>query len=281
MNTKLLLTAFCIFLVMPGFLYSQDFIRVGLSHDFKKKTAIETFSLDLNMTEKEDAAPVKYFLFNSKGFYLLPSSSVNLGDGITSSENNVMAQIKAGKMFFGSPFHAFSRNNSFVLNESIELNPSYNSDKNFEEKTAYAQIKIPVTLIGSVSNGNPDNPGIVEAFVVSFGPFTNIGYRWSRELDINKLYSTAGLFLDFRQRNMTEIDCAEVDDLSFRVCGNIYYIASDIYDLNKDRYAGFLKASVIKRILKKTYLGLCYKYGNDNPLYTTINTLELSFAVNY
>ncbi len=270
-----------LFFILITSAYSQDLIRIGVTHDFKKKKAVDSFSLDLNLTDKEESRPVKYFLFDTDGYYLLPSSAINIGDGVTASENNVMAQIKAGKMFYGSPFHIFSRNNTYIINQSVEINPSYNSDKNFEEKTAFAQIKILLNLIGQVSNGLADNPRIEKAFVATFGPYTNIGYRWSRELDLNKLYSTAGFFLDFKKRNMVKVGDYEVDDLSYRLYGNVYYIASDLSELYKERYAGLVKVSVIKRILNKTYLGISYKYGNDNPVYSTINVLELSFAVNY
>lgn len=269
------------FFLLTGYkVVSQDFIRIGAAHDFKKSSVLQTFSFDFNRTEKIDEKKGKFLLFDKNNFYILPTTDVNLGDGITASENNVLFQINAGKAFFGNLRKSNNNLTTSAWNKAIEFNPSYNGDKSFVEKLAFTQIKLLLNFISAThSDATPDT--YVKS-VFSFAPsmFTNIGYRNSKSFG-NNFYSTAGMLMDFKLRLLNKKDKDIYDNWILKLSGNYYYILSEVKQLTSKNYAGILKASIDKNFYKSLYLSFTYKYGNDNPTYSTIHTLELAFKVKY
>jgi hypothetical protein len=220
-------------------------------------------------------------LYNSKGYYLTPTSNVNIGDGVSASENNILFQFYAGKAFFGK-LHK-SKNNlvTSACNKAIEINPTLISDKNFDEKLAFAQFKFIVNFISSESKDATSETYIKSAFSLTPGLFANLGYRNSDTYNSGHAYSTMGFLLDLKYRLLNKSGNDIYDNWIFNLSGNYYYIAAEVRQLVSDNYAGFLKASIDKQFFKSLYLGLLYKYNTDNPTYSIVHTVEFSLKVKY
>ena len=257
-------------------LHAQDLIRVGIGGDFKKSNFIQTLTFDLNRTEQLDEKKGRFFVFSDNGYYLLPTVDVNIGEKTTSSENNVLLQLTAGKIFYGEKRRNDAEKILLVWNKAIEINPSYNADKNFIEKLGYAQVKFILNPIWS--KFYPSNKFKNESSL-AFGVFGNNGFRHSATYAKNSAYSTGGAIASFKERFRN--DGQTEDNVVLALSGNYYRIFSELDELTDDKYAGALKASVDKLLAKKFYMGLVYKYGNDNPTYTCISTLELALKIQY
>ena len=260
---------------------SQDFIRIGLAHDFKKNNLLQTFSFDFNRTEKVDEKVGKNILYNKKGFYLTPTSSVNVGDGTTSSENNILFQFFAGKSFFGKLHKSNNNLTTSVWNKAIELNPSFTSDKNFNEKLGYLQIKLLANFFSATDKDATINTFKKNALSFSLGAFSNIGYRHSKNYNLGHQYITTGILSDFKYRILNKKENEIYDDWILGIKGNYYFVASELSQITLDKFAGSVKCSVDKRFYKSLYLGLLYKYNTDNPTYSIVHTLEISLKVKY
>ena len=258
--------------------YGQDLIRIGVAHDFKKNKIVQTFSFDFNRTEKIDEKKDRFLSFDYENYYILPSADVNLGDGTSSSENNILFQINIGKAFYGEKLKTDNNLRTTVWNKAIEFNPSYNSDKLFQEKLSYGQLKLLLNLISQKHNDATEKTYIASVHSIALGGFTNLGYRYSKTYDIDSLYSTAGIILDYKTRILNS---KNLDNWVFKISGNYYYIISDVQQLTSDNFAGLIKSSVDKYAFKNTFFGLSYKYGNDNPNYNYLHTLELSAKIKY
>lgn len=259
-------------------IYSQDFIRIGLAHDFQENKIVQTFSFDLNRTEKIDEKAGKFLLYNKKNFYILPSSDINIGEGVTSSENNVLFQINIGKKFLGKLLKSKDNLRTSAWNKAIEFNPSYNSDKLFQEKLSYGQLKLLLNFISQKHSDKTDSTYIKSVHSIALGGFSNLGYRYSKINKTDDLYSTAGILFDYKTRLL---DSENIENWIFKITGNYYYIISDVQQLTSDNFAGLIKSSVDKYVYKNIFVGLVYKYGNDNPNYNYIQTLELSVKLKY
>jgi hypothetical protein len=258
--------------------FSQDFIRLGLAHDFQKSKLVQTFSFDFNRTEKIDEKKGRFLLFDKNNIYILPTSDVNIGDGVTSSENNVLFQINMGKAFYGNTWKSKDNLTTSAWNKAIEFNPSYNSDKLFSEKLSYGQLKFLLNLISQKHKDESVNTYITTVHSVAMGLFTNLGYRYSKTYDTDKLYSTVGVLLDYKTRLLNS---KNDETWVFKVSGNYYSIVSDVSQLTSDKFGGIIKSSIDRLVLKNTFFGLSYKYGNDNPNYKYVHTLELSAKIKY
>jgi hypothetical protein len=266
------------FLEIPFSANCQDFIRVGLGLDFNKNQLIQNFSLDFNRTKKIEEREGRFLLYDVNDFYILPNADLNIGEGISSSENNIAFQLNSGKAFYGNKVQQDL--NTSVWNEAIEFNPSYNSDKSFDEKLVYGQLKFIATHIIQRSNGIEEHPNLVHVFFASPSLLFNLGYRNSKTFSMDKLYSTAGLALDLKARFKT-LDTIADDDLVIKLNIGYSYIISDLSELTSDKYAGLLKFSINKRISDKIYIGINYVYGNDNPYYEYVHSADLSFKIKY
>lgn len=258
--------------------YSQDFIRLGVAHDFQKTKVVQTFSFDFNRTENIKEKSGRFLLFNKNNFYILPTSDVNIGDGITSSENNILFQANIGKAFYGDIKKSEDKLTTNQWNKAIEFNPSYNSDKLFSEKLTFGQVKLLLNFISSKHNGATEPIFIKRVHSLASGVFSNIGYRYSKTYETDKLYSTVGLLLDYKTRILNS---KNDETWIFKLSGNYYYIASDVKELTTDNFGGIIKKSIDRLALKNTYVGLSHKYGNDNPNYKYVHTLELSIKIKY
>lgn len=279
MTTKLILSvAFATIAVIDS--KSQDFIRIGATHDFDKKAIIQTFSLDFNRSESVKEKPGKFLKFSNDNVYLLPTSDINIGDGITSSENNILTTINAGKGYFGKVYKMPNDSSvSKVFNYAIEVNPSYNSDKNFAEKLVFGQLKWVGNFIRSKSVTLSDSDAYVKnARMFSVAVFSNIGYRFSETYKTGNNYSTIGLLFDYKQR-LLDSDRKEVWIFSLNF--SFYRILSEVEKVKVEDNAGMIKASIDKKLIKNSYIGLGYKYGNDNPNYKYVNVLEFSVKMKY
>jgi len=258
--------------------FAQDFIRLGVAHDFQKSKVVQTFSFDFNRTEKVDEKKGKFLLFDKNDFYLLPTSDVNIGDGVTSSENNILFQLNLGKAFYGKKWKSKDNLTTKVWNKAIEFNPSYNSDKLFSEKLAYGQAKFLLNFISARHNGSVEPIYVKTEHSIATGLFTNIGYRYSKTYDKDNLYSTFGVLLDYKTRLLNS---KNEENWVFKISGNYYFIASDVSQLTTDKFGGIIKSSIDRLAFTKTYLGISHKYGNDNPSYKYVHTLELSLKIKY
>ncbi len=256
----------------------QDFIRIGAAHDFQKNKVVQTFSFDFNRTEKIDEKKGRYLLFDKNDFYILPTSDVNIGDGITSSENNILFQLNMGKAFYGAKRKSTDNLTTFVWNKAIEFNPSYNSDKLFNEKLSYGQLKFLLNFISARHKVAIEPIYVKTEHSIAMGLFTNLGYRNSKTYGADNLYSTFGVLLDYKTRLLNS---KNEENWVFKVTGNYYYIASDVNQITTDKFGGIIKSSIDRLIFKNIYAGLLYKYGNDNPNYKYVNTLELSVKIKY
>lgn len=261
-----------------GNIYGQDFIRIGAAHDFQKSKVVQTFSFDFNRTEKIDEKKGRFLLFDHNNYYILPTSDVNLGDGVTSSENNILFQMNLGKAYYGEKWKSKDNLRTSAWNKAIEFNPSYNSDKLFQEKLAYGQLKFSINLISQKHNEATENTYIKSVHSIAIGGFSNLGYRFSKTFDAEALYSTAGILLDYKTRIL---NLKNEETWVFKITGNYYYIASDVEQLTADNYAGIIKSSIDRQLFKNTYIGISHKYGNDNPNYKYVHTLELYAKIKY
>ncbi|RAK19578.1 hypothetical protein B0I03_1105 [Flavobacterium aquaticum] len=276
LNTTLLFIAVSVNLINKA--VGQDFIRIGAAHDFSKNKVVQTFSFDFNRTEKIDEKKGRFLLFDHNNFYILPTSDVNIGDGITSSENNILFQINMGKAFYGKEWKNKDNLRTSAWNKAMEFNPSYNSDKLFQEKLVFGQFKFLVNLISQKHKDKSENTYIQNVHSLTFGGFSNIGYRYSKTYDTDNLYSNAGILMDYKTRILNS---KNVDNWIFKVTGNYYHIISDVQQLTNDNFGGIIKSSIDRLIFKNTYIGLSHKYGNDNPNYKYVNTLEISTKIRY
>lgn len=258
--------------------YSQDFIRLGVAHDFQKSKVVQTLSFDFNRTENIKEKAGRFLLYNKNNLYILPTSDVNIGDGITSSENNILFQANIGKAFFGELHKSEDKLTTNQWNKAIEINPSYNSDKLFLEKLSFGQVKFLLNFISSKHNGAIEPIFVKRVHSFATGIFSNIGYRYSKTYDTDNFYSTIGLLLDYKTRLLNS---KNDETWVYKVSGNYYYIASDVKELTNDNFGGIIKSSVDRLALKNTYIGLSHKYGNDNPNYKYVHTFELSVKIKY
>lgn len=278
MKLKIILLFIAFFAIFKNKVFGQDFIRIGAAHDFQKNKAVQTFSFDFNRTEKMDEKKGRFLLFDHNNFYILPTSDVNIGDGITSSENNILFQINMGKVAYGEEWKSKDNLRTSAWNKAIEFNPSYNSDKLFQEKLAFGQLKLLVNLISQKHKDATENTYVQSVHSIALGSFSNLGYRYSKTYDKEALYSTIGILVDYKTRISNS---QNKDTWVFKVIGNYYYIVSDVQQLKTDNCAGLIKSSIDRQILKNIYIGLSHKYGNDNPNYKYVHTLELSTKIKY
>lgn len=253
----------------------QDFVRMGIAFDFKEKYIVQAFSFDFNRTEKISEKSTGTFFLAKNDFYILPTSDINIGEGITISENNILLQVDMGKAFYGLKRKSMDNLSTFVWNKAIEFNPSYNSDRYFKEMLTYGQLKFLLNFITSRHDKEIDF--LKNENVFAIGLFSNIGYRFSKTYNTDDLYSTFGILLNYKTRL---VNLQKDDNIIFILTGNYYYINSDVSLLTTEKFAGIVKSSIDKLIYQNTYLGLSYKFGNDNPYYQYIHSLELSAKIN-
>lgn len=262
-------------------LQAQDFVRMGAIHDFSNSKIVSNFSFAFNRTEAEEADVAKYLYFNRNNkLFILPTSEVNLGDGVTSSENNVMAQVKFGKVFLPplitSPANPLIQS---AFRQSIELNPTYNADKEFKEQLYFGQLRYAANYVSQVWSGTvPGTSYIKKVHSFAVGPFANFGARSSKIFDQSKAYVTAGAFLEYQLRTLNS---THQENWVAKISGNYYYILSDLDAITNDEFGGKVKVSLDRRVYKKFAIGLEYKYGNDNPKYAYVHTLGLSAKISY
>lgn len=262
---------------------AQDFVRLGIAMDFKKDQLVQTFSFDLNRTEKIDEKKGKYFFVsNESNWYFQPAVDVNVGEKVSSSENNILAQMVIGKY----KDLASVEKNEKIYSVAMEFNPTFNADKDFNEKLGYLEIKGLGNMVDS--EGSSDASGFVKSgYVIAAGLFTNAGIRYSRTYDTRGYYQTAGFLTEckfqwFGKYNVRDEFEEPFTTWQIKLTGNYFSIVSDeelLYDKN---FAGSLKLSVEKHLLGKgLYLSASYKLGNDTPLYTDFHILELSLKFNF
>lgn len=260
---------------------AQDFVRAGAIHDFSNNKVLSTFSFAFNRTEAEEPDVAKYLYYNAKNkLFLLPTSEFNIGDGVSSSENNVLVQIKFGRVYL--PLLKTNNANpllKYVIRQSIELNPSFNSDKDFKEQLYYGQIRYGINYVSQLWSGTiPGTSYIKTVQSIAIGPYANFGARNSVTYNQSKAYITAGTFLEYKFRSL---NATADENWTGKLSGNYYYILSDVDAITNDQFGGIIKASLDRRIYKKFALGVEYKYGNDNPKYAYVHSLGISAKVSY
>jgi hypothetical protein len=277
--------SFAVFLIAVcplSICFGQDFVRIGAAMDFKKKQVVQTFSFDLNRTEKIDEKAGKYLFVTNDNWYLLPAVDVNIGEKTTSSENNILAQIIIGNYKNLQRRQGSSRDYSVAF----ELNPTFNTDKDFNEKLTYLQLKGVGNMIDSKG---PSNAGgyVKSGYVIAAGLFTNVGFRYSRSFDTTGYYQTAGIVTECKFQWFGKVDESDENEDPFykwqiKFSGNYFGIVADEKLLYDKDFGGILKLSVEKNLFQKViYISAGYKLGNDTPLYTDFNALELSLKYNF
>jgi hypothetical protein len=258
--------------------FGQDFIRIGAAHVFQNNKIVQTFSFDFNRTERIDEKKGRFLFVDRNNFYVLPTTDINLGDGIKSSENNVSLQLNMGKAFYGDKIKSTDRLRTSVWNKAIEFNPSYSSDKLFQEKLAYGQVKFLINLISQKHIETTEDVFIGSVHSIAMGIVTNLGYRYSKTYETEAFYSTAGVLFEYMTRILNKNN---QDIWIFRITGNYYSILSDVDQITTDSYAGLIKSSIDRLVFKNTFVSISHTYGNDNPGYNYVHTLELSARIKY
>ena len=262
--------------------YSQDMFRFGIGTSLKDSTNfIQTISFDFNRTESVEEKSGKSLIYNKNGFYLTPSSDVNLGEGTTSSENNVTFQFAVGKIFLGDLKNNDLRQSQF--NSGIELSPSFTSDKNFNEYLYYGQLSYKFNWIGSKFTGfDPEKDYVKKGFFFAVSPFVNIGHRTSQSLNQDEFYSTAGIIIEAKYRLIEQDKKNEpIENWVFKLSGDYFGVVSEISSIYNNDFAGKLKCSIDKIIFDKLYLNMSYKIGNDGPVYNDFHAIEMGIKVKY
>lgn len=257
---------------------AQNFFKIGGGVTFSKdKKFIQSFTFDLNRTEeaKEKAGGFN-FLYTKDAFYIVPTIDVNLGESITSSENNVLGQLIFGKKLL-------DRKDSLKTNYFkvyFEGSPVYNADKNFLEKKYYTQLKMVFSKIFSGYDLNKRYfPWIM---AITINPLLNIGSHRSKTFSTTSTYSASGLNTELKLRLNAKDTAKKVTEIwTFKLAANGYRLYKEVNELYNKDYYGQLFASVDRAINSKISVSLAYKYGNDNPKYTTANVLEAGFKVKY
>ena len=183
MKLKITLLFITLSTIISNNVLGQDFIRVSAAHDFQKNKVVQTFSFDFNRTEKIDEKKGKSLLFGHNNFYILPTSDVNIGDGVTSSENNILFQVNMGKAFYGENRKSKDNLRTSFWNKAIEFNPSYNSDKLFQEKLAFGQLKFLINLVSQKHKDATENTYIQSVHSIakerfSPGAYTAFKVKW-------------------------------------------------------------------------------------------------------
>jgi hypothetical protein len=280
MKLKITLLFLAASTILTNKVLGQDLIRIsaGAVYDIQENKVVQNFSFDFNRTEKIDEKKGRFLFFDHNNFYILPTSDVNIGDGVTASENNILFQINTGKAFYGEKRKSKDYLRTSAWNKAIEFNPSYNSDKLFQEKLVFGQFKLLVNLISQKHKDETEDTYIQSVHSITLGGFSNLGYRYSKTNNTNALYSTAGILIDYKTRIL---NAKNENTWIFSVTGNYYYIVSDVQQLTTDNFAGLIKSSINRQIFKNTFIGLSYKYGNDNPNYQYIHTLGVSAKITY
>lgn len=270
-------------LLMTQFALSQDFIRLGVTHNFNNEKVFQTFTFDLNRTEDLEEKAGKYLIYGGVGkrYFINPTVDINIGEGIKSSENNILFQLNIVRKNFGNvsvtPHPVLQKSYTKVWNKAFEINPSYNADKSFNEKMIYAQLNHTWNFCASTSSTNPANIGTLNQQVLSFSLASNLVYHLTKNFDDERLYTTAGTVLDYKY---TILKNAE-PNINIKLSANYYYLISEVEALTTDNFAGSLKASLDKKLYNMIFLELSYKYGNNNPTYSYVNVLELSTKVKF
>lgn len=111
---------------------AQDFIRVGTGFSFLgSEDFVQSLTFDLNRTEAKKEKGGIYFLFTPDNFYIKPVVDVNIGESVSTSQNNVKFTTRFGKNIFYS-----SRSTYFFVN----VEPTYNTNKEFNEELYYLNL---------------------------------------------------------------------------------------------------------------------------------------------
>ncbi|GAA5020312.1 hypothetical protein GCM10011506_05110 [Marivirga lumbricoides] len=262
--------------------FSQDMFRFGVGTSLKDSTSfIQTISFDFNRTESVKEKSGKSLLYNKNGIYLTPSSDVNLGEGTTSSENNVTFQFSLGKVFLGELKNENLKQHQF--NQGLELSPSFTADKSFKEYLYYGQISYQLNWIGSkFTDSDPEKDYVKKGFLFAISPFVNLGQRTSKSLNANNFYSVAGLILETKYRLLTKDKKDKpIENRVFKLSGDLFAILSENDSIYDNHLAGKLKCSTDKRISKKLFWNISYKIGNDGPIYKDFHALETGLKLKY
>lgn len=274
------------FILLTAFISSkgiaQDMFRVGVGFSLKDSTDfVNTLSFDFNRTESVKEKSGKSLLNNSNNIYLTPSVDVNLGEGTKTSENNVLAQVSLGKVYFGTLNNKGVKQNQF--NRAFEFSPSYHADKSFKEVLYYGQVSYKFNFIGSKYSGTGvENDYVKKGYLIAFSPILNVGSRISKGLDSTVFYMTTGVSYEMKFRFLKKNKKDEpVEDwvLSFLATG--FWVVSEMEEIYDDDIAGKIKASIDKRILDKLSVNISYKYGNDGPIYDDFHAIELGLKFKY
>lgn len=255
--------------------YSQDFMRLGIAHDFDNDKVVQTFTFDLNRTEDIKEKSGKYLIYLGSNVFVCPTIDINIGDGIKTSDNNVLFQVNVVRKWFGTPNAVLDAATQIsrvtAVNQAFEFVPSFNADKTFAEKMGYAQLKYTWNFLASRAQTVPA-PAVLSDRLLSFGLAANTGYRFSKTYDEEKLYATAGVILEYKYQLLK----TKIPNMNFKLSANYYYLISELEALTNDDFAGSLKASIDKKLYNTVFLELSYKYGNNNPTYSYVNVVELS-----
>ena len=286
-------------LLLTNVIVAQDFIRVGGSFNLGggDKEIIQSLTFDLNRTEaKKEKDQNVYFLYSPKNFYILPVIDVNLGEKNKISENNIKSAFRFGKNFFNENI----KSTYFFIN----IEPTYNSDKDFSEKLYYANINGGLKfykdkeVIQTVNFNDSTIPFNIRKneLLFTIGTIHKIGERLSKTYDKNNQYVIVGGFSEFKyvinRNNLSELkknaekipkrsDLKQFANWTFSVKPRLFYIIEELEEVANNNFTGFIEVSIEKSINEKISFSMNYKFGDDQPKYEEVNGIEFGFKYKF
>ena len=289
-------------LLLTNIVAAQDFIRVGGAFGLGEESndIVQSITFDLNRTKaKRETDQNIYFLYTPKHYYILPVIDINLGENIKVSENNIKSAFRFGKNFCINK----NKNTYYFIN----LEPTYNSDKDFSEKLYYANINAGFKFYKDNETEKVVNlNGSDEKFIIrenelslTMGILNKIGERDSKTYNKRNQYLLTGGFLEFtftfNKNNLKELietakntkqkftrsDLKQYANWTIIIKPRLLSIIGDLEEVTNNNSTGFIDTSIEKYINKNISFSLNYKFGNDQPKYDEVNVLEFGFKYKF
>jgi hypothetical protein len=267
-------------MLTSGIVHGQNYVKTDLAFSFLgSKKLVQTFDFNLNRTDEvtNKDGGINFFYSPVTNYYITPTVSANIGESITTANNNIVAQVA-----FGKDIAINKEKGKSFFRISAEISPTYNSDKTFTEKLYYAQIRLILNPIWDKFTGTAASSLLRREFSIAVNPVVNIGSHDSKTYGVRAAYNTAGLNTSFILRyNSLDKKGAVYEDWVFKLTGNGYRLFSEIKALYAKDYYGQLTASIDKALNSKCALSAGYKYGNESAKYDNVNGLTFGFKYKY
>jgi hypothetical protein len=260
---------------------AQNFIKTDLAFSFDdSKKLVQTFDFNLNRTDEvQNKNGGVYFLYTPARFYIIPTVDANIGQSVSTANNNVVTQIDFGKVL--GNWKCKNGNDLRFFRLAAQISPVYNSDKTFTEKLYYGQAKLLMNWVWDGFGGTAEKSQIDREISIAVDPVLNAGIHDSKNFGVNEGYSALGLNTSLTWSFFKFNGDMQYADWAIKFSGDYYDLSSEIKALYNKNYYGQVSGEVDKSITPKIALSLAYKYGNENATYSTVNTLQLGFKYKY